>query len=321
MQTIVSGNIKIAADLLERGEIIAMPTETVYGLAGNIFNEEAIKMIFELKKRPLFNPLIVHIPSIDTLEDIVEEIPIKAKNLADVFWPGPLTLILKKKSTVPDLVTAGKDTVAVRIPNHPLTLQLLEKLDFPLAAPSANPFGSISPTTPSHVFGYFSGKLPMVLDGGDCERGIESTIIGFEGEDPIVYRLGSIALEDIEEVVGPVKVRNKKESAPTAPGMLSRHYAPDTPTYMVEDVSQFIAQNPNMKIGVIIFKEPLQVTENIHQVVLSESGDLKEATSRLYAVLHYLDGMDLDLIVAERFPNEGLGKSINDRLERATKKK
>ncbi|NNF35476.1 MAG: threonylcarbamoyl-AMP synthase [Saprospiraceae bacterium] len=321
MQTIISKDIEVATQILERGDIIAIPTETVYGLAGNIFDDGAIRKIFALKQRPLFNPLIVHIPSINNLNDIVEDVPIKANKLADAFWPGPLTLILKKKSAVPDLVTAGKPTVAVRIPNHPLTLQLLENLNFPLAAPSANPFGSISPTTPSHVFGYFSGKLPMVLDGGNCERGIESTIIGFENDEPIVYRLGSIALEEIEVVVGPVKVRNKKESTPTAPGMLSRHYAPNTPTHLVEDVSDFIAHMVGEKIGVVLFKEKIKEGHHIHQIVLSDAGNLEEATSRLYAALHYLDGMDLDLIVAEKFPDEGLGKSINDRLERATKQK
>lgn len=321
MQTIVSRDIDVAAEILQRGDIIAIPTETVYGLAGNIFDEDAIRKIFELKQRPLYNPLIVHIPSMDNLNDIVEDVPIKAIKLADTFWPGPLTLILKKKNIVPDLITSGKDTVAVRIPDHPLALQLLEDLSFPLAAPSANPFGSISPTSPSHVVGYFSGKLPMVLDGGNCERGIESTIIGFKGDKPILYRLGSISIEEIENVIGPVKVMTKKESAPTAPGMLSRHYAPDTPTYLVEDVAQFLAQESNKRIGVILFKEQIKEGDHIHQIVLSEAGSLEEATSRLYAALHYLDEMDLDLIVAEKFPDEGLGKSINDRLERATKQK
>ena len=318
--TIISKDIEKAVEILNNEDLVAIPTETVYGLAGNIFSDKAIRKIFQLKQRPLFNPLIVHTHSIAQLENIVSYIPEKAKQLADTFWPGSLTLILKKKNNIPDLVTAGKDTVGVRIPNHPVTLSLLKKLSFPLAAPSANPFGNISPTNPKHVEKYFKGKLSMSLDGGDCKKGIESTIIGFENDEPVLYRLGSIALEEITKVIGPVEVKNKKENAPDAPGMLSRHYAPETNTFLVNDVEKFIADFPDKKIGLLLFKKEINSPNIQDQVILSSEGDLNEAATNLYASLHKLDHLNLDLIVAERLPDVGLGKSINDRLERATKR-
>lgn len=318
--TMVSKDISKAAKILIQEDLVAIPTETVYGLAGNIYSEKAIKAIFEMKQRPFFNPLIVHIKSIELLDELAKDIPKKARLLADKFWPGPLTMVLKKQEAVPDLVTAGKDSVAIRIPNHATTLALLEALDFPLAAPSANPFGAISPTNALHVAEYFSKKLQMVLDGGDCQNGIESTIIGFENEEPVLYRLGSISVEDIEEVIGKIQIKNKKENAPDAPGMLSRHYAPATATFLESDVAQFIKGFPDKKIGLLLFNERIENASVMHQEVLSEKGDLKEATSHLYAAMHRLDKMDLDMIVAEQFPDFELGKSINDRLERATKK-
>ncbi|MFK7756599.1 MAG: L-threonylcarbamoyladenylate synthase [Flavobacteriales bacterium] len=319
--SIISDDISKAIELLTKDEVVAIPTETVYGLAGNIFSENAIKKIFEVKKRPFFNPLIVHTYSIEKVEELVSEFPEKARLLAEAFWPGPLTLILKKKKSVPDLITAGKETVAVRIPNHPVALSLLKELPFPLAAPSANPFGSISPTKATHVEGYFKNDISMAIEGGDCKKGIESTIVGFEDHEPVLYRLGSISLEHLTEVVGEVKIRNKKEIAPNAPGMLARHYAPETRTHLVSNALDFIEAIDAQKIGVITFSEKVH-SEHIKAFkVLSPSGDLKEAASNLYSALHELDKLDLDLIVAELFPDYGLGKSINDRLERATKPK
>ncbi len=319
--SIISSDIDKAVEILVANDLVSIPTETVYGLAGNAFSAVAINKIFAMKERPHFNPLIVHIHSIDQLSDIVAEIPHKAKLLADKFWPGPLTLVLKKTHNIPDLVTDGKDTVAVRIPNHPVTLQLLKKLPFPLAAPSANPFGSISPTKAVHVEQYFKGKLQMVLEGGDCKNGIESTIIGFEDGEPVLYRHGAISLEDISAVVGDVKVRNKKEVAPDAPGMLERHYAPNTKTVLVDDIDEYLNRNFTLNIGAITFKKSSKPNNVAKLEVLSADGNLKEAASNLYSTLHYLDSLGLDLIVAERFPDYGLGKSINDRLERATKGK
>ena len=317
----ISKDLDLAKNLLENDEVVAIPTGTVYGLAGNIFSEKAIKKIFETKQRPFFNPLIVHVHSIDSLAEVCKEIPLKAKLLANDFWPGSLTLILKKQNSISDLVTGGKDTVAVRIPNHPLTLDLLSKLDFPLAAPSANPFGSISPTSAEHVANYFSNTLPLVLDGGNCENGIESTIIGFENEEPILYRLGAISREEIESVIGPILLKNKNENAPEAPGMLTRHYAPLTKTILVNDVKKEIEKYPTKRIGLLLFNNVTIDKEDVVVEILSKKGSFKEATANLYAAMHRLDTQNLDLIIAQKFPEIDLGNSINDRLERATKNK
>ncbi|WP_412561785.1 L-threonylcarbamoyladenylate synthase [Winogradskyella sp. MIT101101] len=317
--SIISKDISKAVALLNAEEIVAIPTETVYGLAGNIYSEKAIKSVFETKQRPFFNPLIVHISSVDYLSQIVEHIPKKAKLLAEAFWPGPITLVLKKKNTIPDVITAGKDTVAVRVPNHTTTLELLRQLDFPLAAPSANPFSSISPTTAAHVETYFKDNIKMVLDGGACKSGIESTIIGFENDQPIIYRLGSTAIEDIEAVVGEIQIKNKKEIAPDAPGMLERHYAPKTKTILTDNILGMVDQYKGKRIGIITFQSEIANSNIEVQIALSKTGDLAESASKLYDVLHQLDKMDLDVIIAEKFPEYGLGKSINDRLSRATK--
>lgn len=306
-----------AVAILKKNDVLAIPTETVYGLAGNIYSEEAIAKIFELKKRPLNNPLIVHLHKMEQLQEIVMEFPPKAKLLAERFWPGPLTLVLKKGDNVPDLVTGGKDTVAIRIPDHPVTLALLEQLPFPIAAPSANPFNRISPTSAAHVTGYFHDAL-AVLDGGSCKKGIESTIIGFDGEEPVLYRLGSISKESIEETVGEVRIQNKAKSAPNAPGMMKKHYAPTTKTYLTENAKEMASLMEGKKVGLLRFTGKSEDPKYDHIEVLSPSGDLAEATTNLYGALHRLDSMKLDMIIAERVPNIGLGLSINDRLERAT---
>ena len=315
--SIISKDISKAITLLTNEQLVAIPTETVYGLAGNIFSEKAIKSIFSTKKRPFFNPLIVHIPSVDSLDGIVIHVPEKAKLLAEAFWPGSMTLVLKKNDKIPDIITAGKDTVAVRVPNHPLTLELLRQLPFPLAAPSANPFGSISPTKPEHVERYFKDDIQQVLDGGSCTNGIESTIIGFDNDEPIIYRLGALALEDIEAVVGEIHIKNKEEATPDAPGMLARHYAPSTRTFLVDDVANEVEKHQGKKIGILVFKNSLN-DASLTEIILSEKGSMQEAASKLYDSLHELDHQKLDVIITERFPDNGLGKSINDRLQRAT---
>mgnify|MGYP003632017138 FL=1 len=315
--SIISKDIQKAIALLTNEELVAIPTETVYGLAGNIYSEKAIKSIFETKKRPFFNPLIVHISSVDELETIVSEVPEKAKLLAKTFWPGSMTLVLKKQKNIPDMITAGKDTVAVRVPNHPLTLELLQKLPFPLAAPSANPFSSISPTKPAHVERYFKNDIQMILDGGTCKNGIESTIIGFENGEPIIYRLGALSLEDIEAVVGKVEIKNKKEESPDAPGMLDKHYSPSTFTVLTTDITSEIKKHFPKKIGVLAFNSSFKTDAIFTEIVLSTTSDLQEAASKLYDALHELDILNLDVIIAEKLPETGLGKSINDRLQRA----
>jgi len=317
---LITKDLHKAAEALKENNIVAIPTETVYGLAANAFESEAIEKIFSLKKRPFYNPLIVHIKAAEYLNHIAKDIPEIAFRLATEFWPGPLTLVLNKKSIVPAIITAGKDTVAVRMPNHPITLELLNSLDFPLAAPSANPFGSISPTTAAHVRRYFGENLEVVLDGGECIKGIESTIVGFEGEQVVMYRLGSISTEDIERVAGKLKFHTIDDSAPAAPGMLSRHYAPSTETFLTQDVKEMVLSHPNKKIGLLIFQESPISQHVAHTEVLSQKGDLNDAARNLYAAMHRLDHLNLDIIIAEKLPEEGLGKSINDRLKRAVKK-
>lgn len=313
-------DITKAKEVLLKNELIAIPTETVYGLAGNAYNETAIKKIFKLKNRPFYNPLIVHVKSTAYLQQIACDIPDMALKLANEFWPGPLTLVLKKQAHISDLITAGKNTVAVRVPNHPLTLALLDTLDFPLVAPSANPFGSISPTNAAHVLNYFGETLNVILDGGECEKGLESTIIGFKNERPVLYRHGSIALEEIEKIVGKLNITTNNDQSPNAPGMLSRHYAPNTDTYLTDNIPDLLTCFEGQKIGLLVFKSQIQNDNILHQEILSKSGDFTEAAKNLYAAMHRLDQKKLDVILAEKLPNEGLGKTINDKLERATKK-
>lgn len=317
----ITTNIEEAIVALENNNIIALPTETVYGLAGNAFSESAIEKIFALKNRPHYNPLIVHIKSIDYLHLVAKKIPEIALQLASTFWPGPLTLVLKKQDNIPSIVTGEKDTVGVRVPNHPVALELLKQLDFPLAAPSANPFGTISPTTAGHVYNYFSNTLDVILDGGPCIKGIESTIIGFENECPVLYRQGSITLEAIEKITGKLKIKvNAGNDAPSAPGMLSRHYAPNTTTILTDNIDVEIEKYLGKRIGILQFKKHSTYPLVSAIETLSAIGDTEEAAKNLYAAMHKLDQQNLDVIIAEKLPAIGLGLAINDKLERATKK-
>lgn len=242
-----------AKAFLEAGNVVGIPTETVYGLAGNALNSDAVLKIFRVKNRPQFDPLIVHTDSLAKVETFVTAIPEPARQLADACWPGPLTLLLPKRDAIPDLVTAGLPTVAVRVPNHPLTLALLRSLAFPLAAPSANPFGYISPTTAAHVADQLGDRVPYILDGGPADVGLESTIIGFENGQTIVFRLGGLALELIERLIGPVSVRTHSTSNPKAPGMLSSHYAPRKPLILL---SPGASPESTGRAGALVFREP-----------------------------------------------------------------
>lgn len=315
----INNKIQDAKEALDKDEIIGLPTETVYGLAGNIYCDQALEKIFSLKKRPFYNPLIVHIKNAEEVFKIAENIPEKAIQLANSFWPGPLTLILNKQSHVSPIITANKPTVAVRVPNHPVALELLRNIDYPLAAPSANPFGSISPTTSQHVQDYFGDELSIILEGGACLNGIESTIIGFEDNLPVVYRLGAISLEEIESVVGNVNVNNRSENKPTAPGMISKHYSPKTRLILSDNVMEDTENYNQMRIGVISLYQEMNHSSVISTEILSPTKNLYEAASKLYAAMHRLDKLNLEIIIAEVFPNNSVGKSINDRLQRAAK--
>lgn len=314
----IGKDISQAKSLLEQGQLVGIPTETVYGLAGNALNPDAVAKIFATKNRPVFDPLILHTSALERVHEFVIEIPFPLDLLAAKFWPGPLTLLLPKKGIVPDLVTSGLDTVAVRVPNHPLTQQLLSELDFPLAAPSANPFGYISPTKASHVGDQLGGKIAYILDGGDCEVGLESTIVGIEEGKVTVYRLGGLDLNDIKEVVGEVNVMTHSTSNPKSPGMLKSHYSPTKP-FILGNLEVLISEysKKGIPFAVISFHQTFSSINHAKQIQLSKVGDLNEAAKNLFAAMRTLDTMDVSVILSELLPEDGLGRAINDRLRRA----
>lgn len=312
----IGKDLQMAADILSANELIAIPTETVYGLAANAYSPQAVAKVFQTKNRPSFNPLILHTCDLQRVQQFVREIPAKAELLAREFWPGPLTMLFYKKTVVPDIVTAGLPRVAVRIPQHPVTLQLLQRLSFPLAAPSANPFGYISPTRPEHVNAQLGGKIKYILDGGPCQVGIESTIVGFEGDQVVIYRLGGLSLEAIEKVVGEVEKLPHSSSQPQSPGMLKSHYAPGKKV-VIGNIEQLLSKFGNQQVATLSLQKSFSDLPAGHQVILSPEGDLQEAAAGLFEALRYLDNLPITHIFAEPMPDHGLGRAINDRLKRA----
>ncbi len=312
----IGKDLERAIALLQQEEVVAIPTETVYGLAGNAFSPRAVSTIFAVKERPSFDPLIVHTNDFERAASFTAEIPALAWRLAQHFMPGPLTLLLPKTENIPDIVTAGLPQVAVRVPSHPLAQALLSLLDFPLAAPSANPFGYISPTTAEHVEQQLGSRIPYILDGGPCQVGLESTIVGFEDSQAVVYRQGGLALEALEKIAGPLLVRPHSTSNPLAPGMLKSHYAPRAPL-ILGHLEELRERYQGKNIGIIAFRQALPQIPAEHQLILSPSGDQAEAARNLFAGMRLLDSLGLDLILAELVPEEGLGRAINDRLRRA----
>jgi L-threonylcarbamoyladenylate synthase len=309
--------IRQAAEMIRRGGLVAFPTETVYGLGANAFNPIAVARIFEVKGRPHFDPLIVHVANPGGLDRLVIEIPSDAKKLMERFWPGPVTVVLKKRGEVSDLVTAGLPTVAVRMPKHPMTLRLIETAACPIAGPSANPFGYLSPTTAEHVRDQLGDQIDFILDGGPCEVGVESTIISFFGKKPILLRPGGVPVEEIESIIGRVEIGSLHEERPSAPGALPRHYAPRTPI-VLDWSEESLDSHKGKKVGLLAFQEPRNFLP-FHQIeVLSRKGDFREAAANLFSAIRRLDGLHLDLILAEAVPEVGLGRAIMDRLRRAS---
>ena len=285
-------------------------------MAANALDEEAVTEIFKIKNRPFFDPLIVHIADKKEAEKYASYFPKKAKKLANIFWPGPLTLVLPKSETIPDLVTSGLPFVGLRVPNHPLTLQLLKQLPFPLAAPSANPFGYVSPTTAKHVEEQLGDKVSYILDGGPCEVGLESTIVMFENDEyPVILRLGGLSIEAIENCIGKVALNIASHSKPNSPGQLDKHYATRTPLKFVAEVD--INTIGKSKTGAIVFYKPFDFLPLEDQKVLSSVKSTEEAAHNLFAAMRELDNLNFDLIITETFPSKGLGPAINDRLNRA----
>lgn len=320
MTTAIGDNIAEAAALLQQGGLVAIPTETVYGLAANALNPEAVLSIFTTKGRPTFNPLIVHVPNAAHFERYATHVPPLVHQLAAQFCPGPLTFVLPKKSLVPDLVTGGGDTVALRVPHHPLTLALLGQLDFPLAAPSANPFGYISPVTAMHVYQQLQGKIAYILDGGPCQVGVESTVIAVEGNTIHILRAGGITAEDLRMAAPGADVQAQQWNGaqqPASPGMLKSHYAPKIKLHFGE-MEALLHQFTGQRKALITFTNTYTNPEVLAQEVLSPTGNLQEAARNLFAAMRRLDDSGADVILAERFPQHGLGIAINDRLERAS---
>jgi L-threonylcarbamoyladenylate synthase len=285
----------------------------VYGLAANALDPVAVEKIFIAKNRPSNNPLIVHISTTDDISKYVQHIPESAQVLAKAFWPGPLTMIFQKKNSIPDSVTAGDTTVAIRMPNHPLLQALLDIVPFPLAAPSANPFMYVSPVTAQHVLGHLTGRIPYILDGGRCQHGIESTIVSFDGEEVQILRAGAIDAKMMESVLGH-EVRDTTANKHTKrAGMYMKHYSPHTPLVLgsYEERERFTGT-----LGYLTFSRVLDVSPNF-QYQLSPTGDLSEAAHNLYHALHILDQSGCDTIVAELLPETGIGKALNERLRKA----
>jgi L-threonylcarbamoyladenylate synthase len=338
-KSIIGSNIKIAKENLEKGNLVGIPTETVYGLAANAFDIPAVAKIFEAKNRPTFDPLIVHTDSIDKIKNWTSDFPAWAEELGNHFWAGALTLLLPRKAIIPDLVTSGLPHVAVRIPNHELTLELLKSLDFPLAAPSANPFGYISPTTAMHVFEQLGEKVSYILDGGSCKIGVESTIVGIENGKLTVFRKGGIAIEELEKIVGKLIVKEHSNSNPhstqtknknqekeltkvASSGTLLSHYAPKIKMRLgnIEQmVKEYESNNEitNEEIGILSFTKRYNQIPIKNQFILSEKGDFSEAAQNLFSYMRELDKLPIKVILAELLPEKELGRAINDRLRRA----
>jgi L-threonylcarbamoyladenylate synthase len=288
-------------------------------LGANALDPRAVARIFEVKERPQFDPLIVHVAETTWLERLIVSLPDRAKRLIENFWPGPLTLVLPKTHLVPDLVTAGLPTVGVRMPAHSVAMRLLKLANVPIAAPSANLFGHVSPTTAEHVAAQLGDRIDYILDGGACPVGLESTVIDLSGNAPALLRPGGLALEAIEEVIGPINVIDTaaNEALPQlSPGMLSRHYATRTPLIVAPRESIL---PEGARIGLLAFVPESPVARFAAVEILSPNADLSEAAANLFAAMRRLDAQSLDLIVARAVPNIGLGRAINNRLERASR--
>ena len=322
MKCRITQDVSAAAELIRNGELVAFATETVYGLGANALDPNAVARIFEVKQRPHFDPLIVHVAEIDSLAEFTTDLSPQAQRLAERFWPGPLTLVLPKQSVIPDLVTSGLDSVAIRIPAHPVARELLNAAGLPIAAPSANKFGCLSPTQAQHVADQLGDEIPMILEGGPCQVGVESTVIQCIKDSIVLLRPGGISLEDIEACTGKVRLATIEDYAETksqvSPGMLPRHYAPGTRLHLIDQLDQI----PDVKTIGVLSLYPLSETilagrEFAAQEILSPTGDLKMAATNLFTALRNLDQSGVECIVALRLPERGLGRTINNRLERA----
>ena len=310
-------DINQAALILGEGGLVAIPTETVYGLAANALNRDAVARIFEAKNRPTFDPLIVHCANFEMVSRVVKHFPEPLKPLVEQFWPGPLTVVVDKSPEIPDLVTSGLPTVGIRIPNHPLTLNLLQKLDFPIAAPSANPFTYVSPTSAKHVAQQLGNKIDYILDGGVCSVGLESTIVRHKNDRIEVLRLGGLSIEEIQSVSPlPVEIISGKDNV-SVPGNFKKHYSNAKEIVIAHELPPL---KHSLTQAWLFFSKPENADQYTNCFYLTESDDLREAASNLFKVLRDLDQPGLEVIYAQWAPHKGLGLAINDRLTRASAK-
>ncbi len=311
------GNLVQEAAAFLQHTVVAIPTETVYGLAGNALDPMRVAEIFKVKSRPFFDPLIVHVASYTQLSALITDFPAPLKKLADAFWPGPLTLLLPRSARIPDLTCSGLPEAAFRMPAHPLVQELLDILDFPLAAPSANPFGYVSPTKAEHVQAQLGTLIPYILDGGPCRVGLESTIVGMVANKPTIFRLGGLSQEAIERIIGPVNVQLNQSSDPRAPGMLKSHYSPRK-SILTGNLDLLLQRYADDNPVLLVFHEFRADFPRDRQLQLSLDGTDSSAAARLFDLLRQADDFPANRILAEFAPNTGLGKAINDRLRRAS---
>lgn len=316
-----------AARFLLENEVVALPTETVYGLGGNAENDVAVEKIFAAKGRPSDNPLIIHIADKQQLKAFVTEIPEKAEILMERFWPGPLTIIFKKKDgALSEKATAGLDTVGVRMPDHPVALALLKKCQLPIAAPSANSSGKPSPTNAQHVIEDLYGKIAGVLDGGSTGVGVESTVLDCTEDNPVILRPGGVTKEQLEAVVGEVYLDAalvNEESKPKAPGMKYQHYAPNAPLYLVNGSQSFLQrlieekQKEGLRVGVLATEESVESYHSDITIACGKRSQLETVAAALYETLRSFNQEKVDIIFSEMFPNTGVGHAIMNRLQKA----
>jgi L-threonylcarbamoyladenylate synthase len=309
--------IEEAAGAIRNGGVAAFPTETVYGLGADVFQPEAVDWVFRIKGRPHYNPLIAHIADRNQLQDLVPSVPAPALRLMEAFWPGPLAIVLPKRKEVPDMVTGGKGSIAIRMPENPIALKLIRSCATPIAAPSANAFTCTSPTTAQHVKDQLGSQCEVIIDGGACRVGVESTVISFTGALPVVLRPGGVTVEEIEQLIGNVEVLSspsEKEEAAESPGLMSNHYAPATKLVAFAEIPAAYADQSD--IGLLLFAPPESKYAGVVEV-LSKSGNTKEAAANFFAALRRLDALGLREIIAEYVPEAGLGHAINNRLSKA----
>lgn len=325
-------NINLIKETIQSGELIAFPTETVYGLGADGLNEEAVKKIFQVKGRPQDNPLILHIENMEMLKELVEGDLSKAKDLIDKFWPGPLTLVLKKSKIVPEIITAGLDTVAIRMPNNEIALEIIKISNRPIAAPSANISGRPSPTDAKTCMEDLEGKIPLIIDGGNTLVGLESTVLDITGEVPTILRPGAITLEDIQEILPNVVVDKgilKSGEKPKSPGQKYKHYAPKAEAYLISGSSdeekeskiyEFLKKNKEKKVSLMVTSELYNKIDNLNLEIidLGSRDNLEKIASEIFRSLRTLDKNCVDVILCEEITKEGIGLAIMNRLEKST---